>query len=218
MNNHYKRYKMEGLIILLVALFSFFVGLWGGVTITTAKNRDLEQTKVTDVIVMDNTTPEIKDMELVEEPKIEPQAINKDFDIFKPCGYTYEELEAAFKGSSYDEIRPYIGTFLEAESKYGVNAFYLMCKLGLESGWGRYQCAHNNIAGWKDTKGGYKSFDSVEDCILYVASRLSVYYKNTVGNRLEDVCNMYCPSSTYLPTLLDIMLQRSMKIEQFKAL
>ena len=222
MNTSYKRHRQDHLLILLVALFSFFVGLWGGVTITNAKKYDLEIVEVSEkkpeIIIADNVIPEIKEMELIEEPKIEPQAINRDFDIFKPSGYTYKELEAALQGSSYDALRPYINTFLEAEEKYGVNAFYLMCKLGFESGWGRYQCAPNNIAGWTDGKGGFKSFNSIEECILHVAYRLSDYYKNTVGHRLEDVCNMYCPSDEYVPTLLTIMQQRSIKIERFNAL
>lgn len=142
------------------------------------------------------------------------QDITCDFDILQPCGYTEEQLLYALSGDSYKEMRPYVGTLLEAEEESGVNAFYLMCKLGFESGWGKHTSGKNNIGGWKGSSGSYRDFASVEDCIFHISEQLSTTYKDAVGSRLEDVCQRYCPSDRYLKTLIEIMRGRQNKMNE----
>lgn len=147
-------------------------------------------------------------------PLINPQEINSTFDILTPCGYTRQELEYMLSYDSYENLLPYIDTFILAEERYGVNAFYLICKCGLESGWGMYPSGQNNIAGWRNDDGSYRDFSSVEDCILHIAENLSSVYKDEVGSELKAVCMRYSTSSDYSSRLLSIMSQRKNKIDE----
>ena len=152
----------------------------------------------------------------VQQTLVEPQEIGYDFDIFTPCGYSYEQLLYSVSDEYRYEMVKHIDTFLEAEEKYSVNAFYIMCKIGLESGWGRYPSGENNLGGWTNSDGTYMNFESEEDCIMYIAEKLSTEYKDTSGSRLEDVCQRYCPNSGYSETLIDIMIGRKEKIDELK--
>lgn len=145
-----------------------------------------------------------------------PQEINEDFDIFTPCGYSYEQLLYSVSDEYRYEMAENISTILEAEERYGVNALYLMCKLGLESGWAKYPSGENNLGGWTNSDGSYMDFDSEEECILHIAEKLSTEYKDISGFRLEDVCERYCPSDGYSETLIDIMVGRKEKIEEME--
>ena len=147
---------------------------------------------------------------------INPQEINSAFDILTPCGYSKDELAYMLSSDSYKNLSPYIDTFILAEERYGVNAFYLICKCGLESGWGTYPSGENNIAGWRNDDGSYRDFSSVDDCILHVAENLSSVYKDKVGSELKAVCVRYSTSSDYSDRLLSIMAQRKNKIEEME--
>lgn len=149
----------------------------------------------------------VKKEEIKHEESIKPQVIDENFNILTPCGYTQEQFEQAMAGESYKEMLPYVKTIMQAEEEYGVNALYLICKFGLESGWGKYMAAKNNIGGWTTDSGGYKEFESVEECILHIAKSLSSVYKDAVGTRLEDVCYRYCQNDGYLQTLMQIMIE-----------
>lgn len=166
------------------------------------------------------TIKAIKIYETEPEPKIvvEPQDISENFDIFTSCGYTSEELSYALSDANHEVFLPYVDAFLKAEKIYNVNALYLISMLGYESGWGRYPAATNNIAGWTDGNGGYREFESVEECILHIAMNLSEVYKEAVGGRLEDICERYCPvNEKYTETLMQIMKEREAVIHSMNA-
>lgn len=152
--------------------------------------------------------------EVFPEERVEPQTIDRDFDILQPCGYTAEELALAVSDQYRSELLPYVDSFLKAEETYGVNAFYLLCKFGLESGWGQYMAAENNISGWTNADGSYRDFNSVEDCIMHVSKSLSTTYREAVGSKIDDVCARYCQNDGYLDTLLGIMRDREAVIER----
>lgn len=163
---------------------------------------------------------DVQHMDDVSEPNtiysIEPQDINGDFDILTPCGYSYEQLLYSVSDEYRMEMTKYVDTFLEAEETYGVNAFYLMCKMGLESGWARYPSGENNLGGWTNADGTYMDFESEEKCILYIAEKLSTEYRDISGTRLEDVCQRYCPYDGYSETLIDIMISQREKIKEME--
>ena len=142
------------------------------------------------------------------------QNVDMNFDISKNCGYSKEDLERILSNDEHKNMKPYIDSFLKAEKKYGVNALFLICQFGLESGWGTYKAGVNNIAGWTDGKGAFKNFDSVDDCIMFVAYKLSTFYKDTVGTRLEDVCSLYCPTKGYAEKVIRIMKEQEKVINQ----
>lgn len=108
----------------------------------------------------------------------------------EPCGLTEEELAGNLKY----ELKQYADDFLEAEEKYGVNAAFLCAVASHESGHGRYMFRENNIFGW-----GGKSFDSVPECIDFVASKLKANYidpdgKYYRGGDIADIGKIYCPN------------------------
>ncbi|MGN0627463.1 MAG: glucosaminidase domain-containing protein [Oscillospiraceae bacterium] len=112
-----------------------------------------------------------------------------EFDVTAPCGMSTEELEAVLK---YD-LKPYAEAFLNAEADYDINACFLASIAALESGWGRYMFRENNIFGF-----GKKDFESVENCIDYVAWFLRKNYLNETGRyyrggTIEAIGSVYCP-------------------------
>ncbi len=141
------------------------------------------------------------------------QAINRDFDILQPCGYTSDQLKSVLSDDAHKEMIPYVDSIIEAERTHGVNALYLMCKLGIESGWGKYESGKNNIGGWTNNQGGFKDFNSVDECIMHIAKNLSTSYKDIVGTRLEDVCKRYCQDEGYTELLLEIMADMEIELE-----
>ena len=199
------------------------------ITIPNSGNADAEIT--TKVGPEDNSTnnsnilPEVtvelenteEDDEKVDsEEDAEPtyhQAINRDFDILQPCGYTSDQLKSVLSDDAHKEMIPYVDSILEAERTHGVNALYLMCKLGIESGWGKYESGKNNIGGWTNNQGDFKDFNSVDECIMHIAKNLSTSYKAIVGTRLEDVCKRYCQDEGYTELLLEIMTDMEIELE-----
>lgn len=151
----------------------------------------------------------------VREYNGEATPLTGDFDILTPGGYSRRQLESVLSGEGHKRMLAYIDGFMKAEEAYGVNALYLLCQFGLESGWGRYMAGENNIAGWTDDDGSYRDFESVEDCIFHVARCLSTTYKDAVGSRLSDVCGRYCPNEGYEQVLLSIMGERLEKMEKY---
>ena len=156
-----------------------------------------------------------KTIEHAETPKIEsskrltqPQPINWEFDISKTNEYTIEQLEEMFRGPYYDKIRPYINTFIAAEQMYGINAFFLMCLTGLESGWFKYTSGENNIAGWMRNDGSFMDFGSIEECIMHVAAGIANNYIPRIGSNIGKVAYHYCYNEGYTQALLNIMCER----------
>ena len=156
-----------------------------------------------------------KTIEHAKTPKIEsskrltqPQPINWEFDISKTNEYTMEQLEEMFRGPYYDKIRPYINTFIAAEQKYGINAFFLMCLTGFESGWFKYTSGENNIAGWMRNDGSFMDFGSIEECIMHVAAGIANNYIPRIGSNIGKVAYHYCYNEGYTQALLNIMCER----------
>ncbi len=119
------------------------------------------------------------------------EGIERSREINEPCGLSEEELEEALK----HELKQYAGDFLSAEEKHGVNAAFLAAIAAQESGWGRYCFRANNIFGF-----GRKSFDSVPECIDYVAGYLAEHYiaedgKYYNGATVEGVSVCWCDKS-----------------------
>ena len=157
----------------------------------------------------------VKTIEHTETPKIEsskrltqPQSINWEFDISKTNEYTTEQLKEMFRGTYYDKIRPYINTFIAAEQMYGINAFFLMCLTGLESGWFKYTSGENNIAGWMRNDGSFMDFGSIEECIMHVAAGIANNYIPRIGSNIGKVAYHYCYNEGYTQALLNIMCER----------
>lgn len=116
-------------------------------------------------------------------------AFAAETEVLSSCGLSEEELEERLKG----ELKPYAKAFLQAEEDYGLNACLIAAVAALESGWGKFRIAENNLFGF-----GKKAFDSEEQGIDYVSWYL---YKNYIredgryfrGGSIEDIGSIYCP-------------------------
>ena len=141
----------------------------------------------------------------VFEEEIQPQEIDLGFDILSDSGYETEDLVRMLSDDAHSGLLPYVDAIKKAEEEYGVNALYLTCKLGLESGWGKYETGTYNIAGWMNNDGTWRNFSSPEDCVMTVARNLATTYKDTVGTSLGAVCSRYSTNPEYSYVLMDIM-------------
>ena len=112
----------------------------------------------------------------------------------QPSNVTAEELQS---GLRY-ELKPLAQTFVEIEEEYGINSTLYSSIVAIESGWGRSDLSanKNNITSFT-TAGGYKSYESKEDCLWDMARNLSenyldedgIYYNGSA--ELEDVACYY---------------------------
>ncbi len=107
----------------------------------------------------------------------------------------YYDAELLEKGLLYD-LKPYAADFIQAQETYAIDAVFLAAVAAEESGYGRYAFRKNNIFGY-----GSKDFDSVPQCIDYVARKLrenyltpgGVYYK---GESIASISTYYCNGNT----------------------
>lgn len=221
----FARYTLACIAMVMVFTSGIAVGTCDPQIVYVDKPVVVEVERIVETIVIQAPEEEtVEEIAVIEEvvvaqvlPEIEPQPISRDFDITQPCGYTADELRYMVSDDSRKAMLPYVDILLEAEEKYGVNAFYLLCKFGYESGWGKHMAASNNIGGWTNGQGGYRAFDSVEQCIFTIAENLSTVYVNAVGTRLEDVSRRYCPNEEYVSVLLQIMSGRAYALSEVSA-
>ncbi len=124
--------------------------------------------------------------------------------------YNAAELE---KGLLHD-LKPLALLFIQAQEKYGIDAVFLAAIAAEESGWGRYQFRQNNIFGFE----GF-DFDSLEECIDYVASFLSKQYltpgaKYYEGTSVAAVNTYYNGRDTWEEHITQIMNNIIKRIER----
>lgn len=94
---------------------------------------------------------------------------------------TTEQLTGALR----HDLVPYAADYLAAAERYGVNVYFLTAKDALESGWGRYQAAPNNLGGWTDNTGAYMAFASIPEYINYTARAIRDMYLTDTGQYHE---------------------------------
>lgn len=141
---------------------------------------------------------------VVEEPEVEViTSINKD--ITKPSGLTAEQYEAVIdkmlakykkKNSKLDGAGAAI---YRAEQEYGVNGIFLLGIISNESGWGTKLANTNNLGGITKKGGGFRAFNSVDECIMYMGRLLSNNYIHQGRTTVQAVGNKYCPDTAANP-------------------
>ena len=99
-------------------------------------------------------------------------------DLTQSSGCTVRMLEAGLRG----ELIPYAADFLQAETQYKVNAFFLAALAALESGWGAYCHQPNNLFGW-----GQQAYPSKSVCIDAVARAIAEDYLTPGGRYFHGV-------------------------------
>ena len=130
------------------------------------------------------------------------------YDITQVSGLTEEELRAVLNSKKqYQGLEELAGAFIDAEQKYGVNAFALVAIPALESGWNtsnRAKNGHNNIVGMAVEEDSDKGsvYSSKYECIMDLARQLKTYYLTPGGNcyngvSTSEVNKKYCASSDW---------------------
>lgn len=181
------------LIALVIILFlaSISMGIVGIARLRTDETPDDTAKTVVEYVPII-----ISDSAFVSTQKPENGAIlsvsehSREIGVLSTSGLTIEELE----NQMYAPLSEYAYCFIEAEEETGVNAVFLASVAALESGWGKSNAANtkNNLFGWTTNKGDLKTFNSKEDCILFVARKMKEYYlspdgKYFNGYEVEDI-------------------------------
>lgn len=123
-------------------------------------------------------------------------------DLTKPSHITVSDLSKISQGGLKGQEK----YFVQAEQKYGVNCVFLFAIAVLESGWGNYMYADNNMFGF-----GGIDFASKKECILTVGKALGENYLDPDGpyyhgKTISGVHTRYASSSTWTKKIATIML------------
>lgn len=106
-----------------------------------------------------------------------------DSDLRVASNVTAEEIDVMLSGTMLQGLG---SAFVRVEQEYGVNALYMMGLACVESAWGQSEFAikRNNLYGWNAVDSNPRkatSFNSKEECTLYVASKLKANYLTESG-------------------------------------
>lgn len=180
----------------------------GKIELTYTVNNEIKKVTLVN-ITTEETQKEIN--EIVEE-------LEKNYSLSLATDLrTKSNLNAIDYDTMLDGTNLYgIGKALEqAEKKYSVNGLYLMGLCILESGWGTSDFAvkRNNLVGWNaiDTNPQLAStFESKEQCILYVAEKLQQNYLTEGGAYFEgytakDIDIHYCTDKQHANKIVNIV-------------
>ena len=85
-------------------------------------------------------------------------------------------------------------SFAKVEEEYGINGIYLLAIFTNESSFGENTVRKNNAAGIK-IGGEYTSFDSINDCILYLGKLLKTYNDKYDRDTFSEIGDRYCPGN-----------------------
>ncbi|WP_309271691.1 glucosaminidase domain-containing protein [Paenibacillus sp.] len=122
-------------------------------------------------------------------------------ELFRGTGLAGHELEEAV---------------LEIEDKYGINAYFTIAVMKLESGNGRSKLARgkNNLFGLNASGGSNEKalyFKSKEDCVEKVGQLLSKNYVKKGYTTIEKVAKKYCPANPKWPSLVKGIMKSDYK-------
>jgi beta-N-acetylglucosaminidase len=127
-------------------------------------------------------------------------------DLTEPSNATPDKIDKFLAKSN---LHGYGSAYIEAEEKYGVNAYMLASLHVWESGWGTSQIfiEKNNGFGWRaynESLESAKHFDTVEESIDYVAYKIKTLYledngKFHNGRGLEEINVKYAQNKDGSP-------------------
>lgn len=168
-----------------------------------------EQEQIPTAIIAIEATKEIP----TEEPEQQ-----SGLGVLSCSNFTAAELAIGL----HEPLKEYAECFIQAERDTGVNAIFLASVAALESGWAKSEVAihKNNLFGWT-AKSGYASFDSKEECIAFVASRLKALYLTPEGAyfngyEVADVNVCYNGRQSWADTVTQIMGEITYRINEVK--
>ena len=133
--------------------------------------------------------------------------------VNQASGLTSEQIEQLFEGSALSghELGEAV---LVMEEKYGINAFFTVAVMKLESGHGKSKLAKqkNNLFGLNAIDGNaYNkafSFKTKSDSVEKFAQLISKNYVGKGLNTIEKVAKKYCPTNDKWPGLVKSIMKR----------
>ena len=89
--------------------------------------------------------------------------------------------------------------FYDGEQQYGINSLFVLSIVNYESANGTSSLAQNknNLGGLSQAQGGYKTFSSKEECVLYMYNLLSTNYIGSGLTTIEAIGGAYCSGGTW---------------------
>ncbi len=97
--------------------------------------------------------------------------------------------------------------FYDGEQQYGINSLFVLSIINYESANGTSSLAQNqnNLGGISQSQGGYKTFSSKEECVLYMYDLLSTNYIGNGLTTIEAVGEAYCSGGTWATKIKENM-------------
>ncbi len=172
--------------------------------ITSVTQKIIENTSFTKLIVV--------------EDKVEPKEVtyNPD-DLRQVSNLSVKQIEEVLKDSP---LKALANDYHEMESKYNINAIFLMALNSEESGHGKSSLAvnKNNIGGVKSRTGGWATFESWTHSLDYIASLIDKHYLAEDGmyyngTSIYGVNVRYCEGTQWAQNLNKIAYQILDRVE-----
>ena len=145
--------------------------------------------------------------------------VNNETDLRTKSNISIEEYQKMLENTALYETAE---SLYNAEQKFGINGLYLMGLACLESSYGNSNFAknRNNIFGWNavDSNPGKASyFTSKNECVMFVAEKLSYNYLNENGCYFEgytakDIDKHYCTDRKHIDKICNIVNKLIKKI------
>lgn len=149
----------------------------------------------------------------IPKPKPKPQEPSKPTSMVKSdSGLTEAHIAQLFKGTALAG-HDLESTILEVEDEYGINAYFTIAVMKLESGNGKSSLAKNknNLFGLNATGGNNKnanSFKTKNASVERFGQLLSKNYVKKGFTTIEKVGTKYCPSNPDWPSLVKNIIKR----------
>jgi len=135
--------------------------------------------------------------------------------IRSESGLQASHIEEFFRGTALagQELEEAV---LDIEEKYGINAYFTIAVMKLESGNGKSRLAKkkNNLFGLNATGGSNKNafyFESKEDCVEKFGQLLSKNYVKKGYTTIEKVAKKYCPANPKWASLVKEIMKSDYK-------
>ncbi|WP_054024744.1 glucosaminidase domain-containing protein [Bacillus sp. FJAT-28004] len=169
---------------------------------TITRNEKSEEMRLDKIEILEEAVEE------VEEELTKPTST-----VESDSGLTIEHIEKIFEGTALSghDLEQAI---LEVEEEYGINAYFTIAVMKLESGNGKSRLAKskNNLFGLNAIDGDkYNkafSFKTKGDSVRKFGQLLSKHYVGKGLTTIEKVARKYCPSNSKWPSLVKNIMKR----------
>lgn len=179
-----------------------------------------QQNEIKEVQVMTELAEVTNRSEVDRQQIIKTYIVNNETDLRTKSNVSIEEYQKMLENTALYEIAE---SLYNAEQKFGVNGLYLMGLACLESSYGNSNFAknRNNIFGWNavDSNPGKASyFTSKNECVMFVAEKLSYNYLNENGCNFEgytakDIDKHYCTDKQHANKIIKIIEKLEKKLD-----